>query len=152
MKKVLIGFMVVLLICGCGDNKKEKTVASISDFESGCQNISYDTHDNSGNYQDESYIKEAMLCNKEYNDIEMVVYSDSDNASKVQEKQIDTFNHSKNASSIIKKDEGKNYYKYTMISNGYYMVSSRVDNTLIFTRINMDEKDIIDSLLDKIGY
>jgi hypothetical protein len=58
----------------------------------------------------------------------------------------------KSTGAIIKKDSGKNYYKYTMISNGYYLVTSRVDNTLIFTKTLLKNKDLVDSVLEEIKY
>ena len=49
-------------------------------------------------------------------------------------------------------DEGKNYRKFWMISNGYYMVSSRIDNTLIFAKVLLENREKVDSVLEDMGY
>jgi len=58
----------------------------------------------------------------------------------------------KSTNSVIKKLSGNNYYKFTMITNGYYLVSSRIDNTLIFTKTLLKNKDTVDNILDAMGY
>ena len=39
-----------------------------------------------------------------------------------------------------------------LISNGYYMISSRVENTLIFCKTNLDNKATVENVLGKLGY
>lgn len=45
-----------------------------------------------------------------------------------------------------------NYSKYTAFSNGYYYVMIKIDNTIIFTKIEKDNKEVVDNLLQELGY
>ena len=67
-------------------------------------------------------------------------------------KCLDSFNLLKSTGASEKKDKGDNYYKYFLISNNYYMVSSRVDNTLIFCKTLLTNKEEVDKVLDELGY
>ena len=49
-------------------------------------------------------------------------------------------------------EKSMNHTKYTAITNGKYMVVSRIGNTLIWGTINVDEKQKLIDLLNEIGY
>lgn len=152
-KKYLLLFLVIcLFITGCKNKTKE--IKTTDDFISVCINNDFNVENNIHTYKDSSYIKNAVIAKK--NDdiqIEMIVYDTIENAHKIQEEQIKKFNLLKNTGSGgEKKDKGKNYYKYFLISNNYYMVSSRIDNTLIFAKIPFKDKDQLDTILNDLDY
>ena len=150
MKKISLFFigLFLLLVTGCGGNKEVK---SMDDFNKAASTNNLTVFDNMSNYSND-YIKEAMVATSEDITLEMVIYDSSEHAKSVQDNQIEKFKNMKSSNTIIKKNNGDNYYKYTMASNGYYLVSSRIDNTLIFTKTLIKNKDIIDSVLDNLGY
>ena len=84
--------------------------------------------------------------------IEMIVYDNADDAEKVLEEHIKSFNLLKSTGAAEKKQTGDNYHKYFLISNNYYMVSSRIDNTLIFCKTLVTNKESVDKVLDELGY
>ena len=45
-----------------------------------------------------------------------------------------------------------NHTKYTALTNGNYIVVSRIGNTLIWGTINADEKQKLIDLLNEFGY
>lgn len=49
-------------------------------------------------------------------------------------------------------EKSMNHTKYTALTNGKYMVVSRIGNTLVWGTINADEKQKLIDLLDEIGY
>lgn len=49
-------------------------------------------------------------------------------------------------------EKSMKHTKYTAITNGNYMVVSRIGNTLIWGTINVDEKQKLIDLLNEIGY
>ena len=53
---------------------------------------------------------------------------------------------------IFSLSKGKNYYRYELVSNGYYMINTRVDNTLIFCKVMLNDKETVDEILDELGY
>lgn len=151
MKKYLIfGLVICLLLTGCGNKTKE--VKSVDDFSTIAKENNFVVSNNINSYDDSNYITEAMIATYDDISIEMVIYDTNDNANKVQSNQIDGFNLLKSTGASEKRDEGKNYYKYFLISNNYYMVSSRVDNTLIFCKTLMTNKDKVDKILNELGY
>ena len=151
MKKIKIVLIMFcfLFIVGCGDSVKE--VGSLDKFQEVASENELIVEDNMANYTAD-YIKEAMVALNDDLSIEMIVYTDEDNASNVQDSQINTFMNMKSTSGVTKKFNGNNYYKFTMISNGYYLVSSRIDNTLIFTKTLLKNKDTVDNILEAMGY
>ena len=151
MKKISLVFVLVmlLLVTGCGNKTKE--VKSLNDFYNVASGKELIVSDNMGSYTAD-YIKEAMVASKDDLSIEMIAYDTEDSASTVQDSNIDAFMTRKSTNAVIKKEKGENYYKYTMITNGYYLVSSRVDNTLIIVNTPVKNKDLVDSVLDSLGY
>lgn len=153
MKKV--SFLVIGLFClilvGCGISSK-KDVGNIDSFESATKNNEFIFLDNMGSYPDVKYIKEAKKAILDSTVIEMIVYDSEKNAKKVQDEQIENFKTIKNTATTEHKDEGKNYYKFWMVSNGYYMVSSRIENTLVFCKTALDNKEKVETVLQEMGY
>lgn len=153
MKKryfILLGLVICLILTGCGGGSKE--VKSTSDFDTVASNNGFTVNDNMSTYSGNDYITGAMIATTSDITIEMVIYDSMENANKVQEGQIDSFNLLKSTGASEKKDKGDNYYKYFLISNNYYMVSSRVDNTLIFCKTLLTNKEEVDKVLDELGY
>lgn len=154
MKKnyfILLILIMAFITTGCG-NSKMKEVTDVESFTSEATTDGFTVSDNSDTYQEYDYILSSTLAIVDEVNIEMVVYDTADNAKKSQEQQIEKFNLLKSANAIIKKDEGKNYYRYTMVSNGQYMITSRIDNTLIFCKTNTDNSSKVEKLFDDLGY
>lgn len=49
-------------------------------------------------------------------------------------------------------ESGDNYLRYTALTNGYYIVMSKVDNTVLFGKIKSSEKETLDSMLEELKY
>jgi len=147
--KIFLIVFVLLFFTGCGSNVKE--VHNLDNFKNVVAEKELVVSDNMVNYTAD-YIKEAMVGIYDDLSIEMVIYDNDDNASNVQDSQIKSFMNMKSTNSVINKEKGKNYYKVTMITNGYYLVSSRIENTLIFTKTLLKNKDTVDYILDKLNY
>jgi hypothetical protein len=152
MKKLVLLLFICLLITGCG-SKESKEIASISDFESIGTNSGFNVQTNLTRYEGIGYITESALA--KYGDdieIEMVVYTSSDYASQAQEQQIESFNLLKSTGAFVEKEKGANYYDYALISNSRYMVSTRIDNTLIFTKVKLENRELVETFINSLGY
>ena len=103
-------------------------------------------------YTGVSYINEARIASMEGVEIQMINYTEAKYAEKVQNEQIESFNLLKTTGAWEKKDSGKNYYRYEIVSNGYYMINTRVDNTLIYCKTLLENKDTVQSLFNELGY
>lgn len=149
MKKILL-IILVLFMTGCTSNTV-KTTKNISDFENIVLTKGLSINEQYSGYNGISYITDhsyVVLGDA----FEMLVYSDVETADKVQQKHIESFNLLKSTGAQVIKNKGKNYYHYSLISNGRYMVSTRIDNTLIFAKVLLEDKALVDSILNELGY
>lgn len=153
MKKLSIYFIFILclFLTGCG-GPKELTVASLDTFKSVASSNGFTVTDNMDAYKDVSYINGAVLATYGDIEIEMISYTDVESAKKVQENQISSFNLLKSTGAAENKKSGNNYYKYSLISNNRYMVNTRVDNTLVFCKTLITNKEIVEKVYNGIGY
>ena len=148
MKKILL-IILILFMTGCGS---VKTATNVNNFENVALSKGFSTYKGSSSYDNISYITEYSTVSFGDTVIEMIVYDNSKNADKVQASHIESFNLLKNTGAQVIKEKGKNYYHYSLISNGRYMLSTRVDNTLIFCKVMLEHKDLVDSIIDELGY
>lgn len=151
MKKINIYLLIImcLFIGGCTSNKtKEPT--TLENFSTELTNNNFQVV--LGDYSNIDYIIESRIGTINDIQIEMIKYTDSDYANKVHEEHIESFNLLKSTGAAEVKDKGKNYYKYSLVSNGYYMISSRIDDTLIFCKTSINNKSQVDSIYTKLGY
>lgn len=151
MRKLLMILVICVFITGCGSNKTRE-VKTLDDFKNIAIENNFSVDDNDFAYSHADYIEASMVAKLNDVEIEMVVYTNADYASQVQEQQIDGFATLKHTGAFIEKEKGANYYDYVLISNNRYMVTTRIDNTLIFTKAMIADKDIVSKIIDGLGY
>ena len=153
MKKYRIYLIIVmcLFIVGCGSNST-RNVKTLEEFETIAINEGFEIKDTSQRYASASYIEEAMIARYDEIEVEMIRYTTTDYAEQVQEQHIDSFITLKSTGATAEKEKGNNYYDFALISNGRYMVTTRVDNTLIFAKVLVEEREIVDNLINLMGY
>lgn len=153
MKKIylLVILCLALFVTGCTSNKN-KDVGTLSNFENTCIKQGLTVSDNMQEYKDVNYVENAKVATLDDLRIQMVIYDSSENAENVLNDHISAFLTMKGSGSVINKDKGKNYYHFDMISNGYYMISSRIDNTLVFTKTPVKNKEVVDNIFKELGY
>ena len=155
MKKISLYMLclICLVLSGCGSNKT-KEATTLDKFQTVCVNNGFSYEDKLSDYQSQNidYIEGAIRATTDDVTIEMVVYDTPESADKTQEQHIASFMNIKSTGATAHKDKGKNYYKFTMVSNGYYMVSSRIDNTLVFSKTLLANKEKIETILNEINY
>ena len=150
MKKLSIYLFIImcLFITGCGNNVKD--AVSLEDFSSVASGKNFVVM--LQDYSNVNYINEARIATTDGIEIEMINYTDVKYAKQVQDEQIESFNLTKTTAAWEHKDKGKNYYRYEMVSNGYYMINTRVDNTLIFCKTLLENKEKVQEIFDELGY
>ena len=151
MRKFLLLFMGVLLLTSCGSNKT-KTKIDLSEFSNIASTNLFLVNDNMDSYIDIDYILGAKKAILDDISVEMIVYTDDESTNKVQNSQINNFKTIKSTAATENREKGQNYYKFWMVSNGYYMVSSRVDDTLVFSKTLLKNKEKVEKLLEDLGY
>ena len=150
MKKFSICLLMIisLFITGCGN--KTKVAITLEDFSQAATDKHFVVM--LEDYTGVSYINEARVASMDGIEIQMINYTEAKYAEKVQNEQIDSFNLLKTTGAWEKKDSGKNYYRYEIVSNGYYMINTRVDNTLIYCKTLLENKDTVQGLFNELGY
>ncbi len=152
MKKIslLVLGLFCLFLTGCGGDSKE--IKTLKEFETVGIDNGFTVTDNLLSYNNATYITGSYVANLDNAKVEMVIYDTEENAKKAQENQIKTFKNIKSSGATGESKKGKNYYSFSLISNGYYMVSSRIDNTLIFSKTLLENKDKVISILESLDY
>jgi len=153
MKKLFVCFLMIvcLLMTGCGE-AKTKVVISADEFKNICTDNGFTVKDNMNIYKNYDYITDARLATLDGIEIEMIQYTDSESAEKVIEGNIDSFNLLKSSGAAEKDTKGDNYHKYFLVSNNRYMISVRVEDTVVFCKTLLTNKDKVDELFEKLGY
>lgn len=151
MKKIFLLIVCVLFITACSSNVT-KVAKNVNDFETIALKKGFTVDEENRDYDGVSYIYEhgKIMHGESY--VEMIVYSDSEKAEAVQKTHIESFDLLKSTGAQAKRESGKNFYHYSLISNNRYMVSTRIDNTLIFCKVLIEEKELVESLLTELGY
>ena len=151
MKKIFLLIVCVLFITACASNVT-KDAKNVNDFETTALKKGFTVDKDNRDYDGVSYIYEhgKIMHGESY--VEMIVYSDSEKAEAVQKTHIESFDLLKSTGAQAKRESGKNFYHYSLISNNRYMVSTRIDNTLIFCKVLIEEKELVESLLTELGY
>lgn len=155
MKKISLFLLIIscLIFTGCGNNVKTKEIKSIENFNQVALNNGFIVNDNKENYAEYDYIIKASIATFGSDiTIEMIEYDNVESTNKVQQSQINNFALLKSTGAKEKNIKGDNYHKHYLISNNHYMVSTRVENTLIFCKTLLINKDKVDTILDELGY
>ena len=152
MKRVVRVFTILLLLLvltGCGE-KKEKLEPN--EFKSEMMNNGFEIIDSTNEMNYDYIVKIYVAKSTNYN-IEYYNIIDEDYASVFYQNNVENFDKmivGDNAE--VKKENGNNYSKYTLLDSGRYKIVSRIDNTVIFLNVSDRYKEDINSLLGKIGY
>ena len=152
MKK--FNFCLLLIMClfisGCGVKSKE--VTTIDKFIEVTENNNLLVVNNMDTYSNVDYILDSRKAVVGDTEIEMVVYVDSESADKALEYHISSFETLKSTAASEKEKKGDNYHSYFLISNNRYMISTRVDNTLIFSKAMIENKELVEKIINELGY
>ena len=153
MKKLSMYLLLVicLFVTGCGNDRVKET-ATLDEFEASSINKGFSVSDNMDSYSKVTYILDAKIATYQDIEMEMIKYSSVDYAKQVQENQIESFSLLKNTGAYAEKEKGSNYYKYALVSNGRYMISTRVDDTLIFSKVLLKDRELIEEIINGLGY
>ena len=152
MKK--FNFCLLLIMClfisGCG--VKSKDVTTIDKFIEVAEDNNLLIVNNMDTYSSVDYILDSRKAVVGDTEIEMVVYVDSESADKALEYHISSFETLKSTAAAEKEQKGENYHSYFLISNNRYMISTRVDNTLIFSKAMVENKELVEKIISELGY
>lgn len=148
-KKFISFLFIIFLLTGCS----KKTAINVNEFKSLSEKNNYIVYDISNQYTQYSHIESAMVARSSLNyQVEFYVLINDEYASSMFDSNKSIFENSKGSSSTYSSTSIGNYSNYSLTSNGYYMYLSRVDNTLLYVKVNDIYKKNVKKLIDKLGY
>lgn len=158
-KPVIIAIIVVVIVIAIVgvifvNLNKEKISITASSFYTTMSQKGYTVQDANNQFLEYDYIKQVYIAaNKDYSyKIEFYELLDDSYATSFYNNNKSIFEASKGNVSAETSVGLKNYSKYTLSSNGKYMVVSRIDNTVIYVKVDDSYKDTVKAILDELGY
>ena len=155
MKRIGLLFVGILclFITGCASNEV-KDVKSLNDYRNAAISNGFSIYDKTNDYRNANatYITGALVATLDDIEVEMVIYDSDTSAEKTMNEHLETFATMKSPSMTSKSQKGLNFEKHILISNGYYMVTSRIENTLVFSKVLLKDKEQVEKLLKELGY
>lgn len=151
IKKCLLVLSILLMLftlTGCS-----KTVKTTADFKKIAEENNLVVADVYSQYSAYSFFKEATAVKSTDGwQIEFYVLSDEDHAVSMFDTNQKIFEDSKGKNSSSSSSEGSNFQKYTITTDGYYMHVCRVENTLLYLRVEEKFKSDVKKIVKKLGY
>ena len=162
-KSMIIGIIVisaiVLILIAVGGVvftklNKEKPSIDAQTFKTIMEEKGYQLADAKSQFSEYDYIEKVYLAadSKFSYQIEFYQLVDNDYANQFYITNMTKFENAKSSSSIETTVNGKNYSKYTLLSNGKYMVISAINNTAIYVNVDESHKEEVDNILNELGY
>ena len=156
MKKISRVFMVVVLLLigltltGC----KNKTAISSNDFESKMKAKDFIVSNATNQFEGTEGIINVILAAPQDKSFQIEFYEVS-----TVEQAVSSYNLNKSNFELVKASSSSynevnvaNYSKYTLNSNGKFMVVSRIENTFIYINVEQQYKDTVNKILNELGY
>ena len=155
MKRISLMFCVLfislcVIVTGCG-----KKVVSPQIFESKLESYNYAVNKVAGLETTNSGLQNALLAIPKNNDnirVWYYIYKSKDNAIKAYNKKVESTNTYKDSSTITSNEDSSMISKYSFESNKNYILTTRIDNTIISVESDINMKDNMKSLMEELGY
>lgn len=158
--KSLVSISLILImifaLTGCGS--LNRTAINTDTFISTAESKEYEVIDILEEYKDIEAIEKATVALKSEDgenilyQIEFYELDAADSAMLMFNENKDLF-ESKTSTAVMETTVNLgNFSKYSVISNGKYMVVSRIDNTIVFVDVDKEYKDTVNEFLEAIGY
>ena len=161
MKKgIIIGIVAIIVVVLIAVSvlfiklNKEKPSIDAQTFKKTMEEKGYQLADAKSQFSEYDYIEKVYLAadsNFSYQ-IEFYQLANNDYANQFYIKNMKKIESSKSSSSIETNVSMKNYSKYTLLSNGKYMVISVINNTAIYVNVDESHKEEINHILKDLGY
>lgn len=158
---IIICVVTLILLVGIGGFflvktvlNQEKDPITVEEFKSTMQNKGYIIIDAKEQFDEYEYIKDAYIAMTDDGEYQIEFYkmSDKENATMFYKHNKSVFESSKSSSSAQTNNDMKNYSKYTLQSDNKYMVVSRIEDTVVYVKVDSKYKEQIKNLLKEIGY
>lgn len=147
--KITLCLMMIILLTGC-ENKK---AINSHEFKEKATSNNYIVSDITSQFEKSKIVDNAVTANKLGAwVVEFYTLKSDSNAEYM-------FNYNKEKASNEKAKNSKevssssgNFSTYSLTNNGYYIYICKVDNTLLYTKVNEEYKDEVNKFIQELGY
>lgn len=157
-KPIIIAIVIVVILIAIigivfANLNKEKISITAESFKSSMEQKGYRITNANSQFSEYDYVKQVYIASSsDYSfQIEFYEFTDENYAMSFYTNNKSIFEASKGNSAETSVSL-KNYSKYTLSSNGKYMVVSRIDNTAIYVDVDDNYRDTVKAILDELGY
>jgi len=150
MKKLII-VIVIFLCLGCG---KISSPLTLEEFQDECDKNELYFYDISENFKESEKIIQAGMASTSVWHIEFYIFNDEDDAKEAYDTNKEDFLEIKKESSTYS-DSDKEYNNkntYSLITNTTYYYVSRIDETLIYVKVPVENRGRVKKFVEELGY
>lgn len=145
---VVLCFMV-LLLTGCGN----KEAITADDFSTIAEKYDCTVINVMNQYSSYGVVDNALVArNSDGWQVEFYVLDSENSAASMFNTNQSNFENSKSGTTTESSSNVGNYSTYTLTSGGTYMHLCRVDNTLLYVKVDDTYKDTVEKLIKELGY
>ena len=138
-KKTIIFSIICIFILTAFSGCTKQNAITNSKFEEKAKEKGFTVGDATAQYESYDYIKTATVAQSPDGwQVEFYVLDEDANA-------VSMFNTNKSKSV-------SNYSMYSLVSSGYYMHLYRIDNTLMYVKVDEEYKDAAKEFVGSLGY
>ena len=142
--KILMFLFIIVALSGCGSKK----VLKPSDVQNKLSSLGFSINDIT-NYMEDKNIKSVITANNGKYQIEFFTFNSKKNAKEAYNTNVKSFLANKN----VKKEKNEdNYDKFTQELSDTYNFVIRLDNTLLYSSINLEYKNDLNKIIKKLNY
>ena len=143
-KKTIIFSIICIFILTAFSGCTKQNAITNSKFEEKAKEKGFTVGDATAQYESYDYIKTATVAQSPDGwQVEFYVLDEDANA-------VSMFNTNKQ---IFETYKGvSNYSMYSLVSSGYYMHLYRIDNTLMYVKVDEEYKDAAKEFVESLGY
>jgi hypothetical protein len=149
--KVSVILLTCLLIIGCS-NKKELTD---HEFREKAENLNFEVT-NISNHTDKTTTKKAFLASSTNFSVEYYIAKDEKSSDIIFDLKKNEFAKYENkvyeSGFEVTKDAGNDYYKYTLKTDEFYSIISKIKNSVMYGYTKPDNKKEMDMFFKEMGY
>ena len=147
MKKIIKLFtclLIIVTLSGCGSKKALKS----NDIKNKLSNFGFTINDVTS-YMEDKNIKNVITANNGKYQIEFYTFDSKEDAKKAYETNVKNFTINKKNK---KEKHEDNYDKFTQELSDTYNMVIRLNNTLLYSSINLEYKRDLNKTIKNLGY
>lgn len=142
--KILVFVLITLVLGACGDKKSLKP----SEVTKKLSDNGFSVIDVTSQMEDKSISYVSSANNGKFQ-IEYYVFANEKDAKEAYKNNKESFENNKTKG---KESKGKSYEKYTQQLSDTYNLITRVDNTLLYSSVNIEYKKDLNKVIKDLGY